>query len=107
MNNFTDHKFEQPDLFNKKRLHQKSPHFNGPDYIPKLDQKRLSNQHEQIKNLMIDHKWRTLGEIENELNYPQASISAQLRHLRKERFGGFTLQKQRRKLAGLFEYRIL
>jgi len=70
-----------------------TPHFNGSDYSPKHDHKRLTGQHERIKELMIDGKWRTLNEIERLLGYPQASISAQLRNLRKSRFGGYTLNK--------------
>jgi len=86
---------------------QKKPHFNGSDYIPALDHKRLSTQNAKIRSLMIDGKWRTLTEIETETGYPQASISAQLRHLRKQRFGAFDLNKRRRKLAGLFEYQLI
>ena len=82
------------------------PQFNGSDYVPKLDHKRLTTQMHQIKNLMLDGKFRTLRDIENALGYAQASISAQLRNLRKSRFGGFTLDKQRRTLGGLFEYRL-
>ena len=84
-----------------------APHFNGPDYIPKLDHARLSTQMGQIKALMMDGKFRTLGEIEAKTGYPQASISAQLRHLKKDRFGGYTLNKQRRTLEGLFEYQVV
>ena len=96
--NFSD----QTSMFTDK----KDPHFNGPGYIPKLDHKRLSNQNQEIRDLMLDEKWRTLQEIEYDTGYPQASISAQLRHLRKSRFGSYTLNKQRRKLAGLFEYQL-
>ena len=81
-----------------------NPHFNGSDYIPKLDHKRLTGQLADIKALMIDGTFRTLNEIESATGYPQASISAQLRNLRKERFGGYTVNKQRRALEGLFEY---
>ena len=92
----------QSSMFQDKR-----PHFNGPEYIPALDHKRLSTQNDKIRDLMLDGKWRTLDEIEFALNYPQASISSQLRHLKKSRFGGFTLKKQRRTLAGLWEYQLL
>lgn len=82
-------------------------HFDGPDYIPKIDQSRLENQHERIKQLMLDGVWRTYQEISIELGYPEASISAQLRHLRKDRFGGFTVNRRRRTLSGLSEYQVL
>lgn len=83
--------------------------FNGPDYTTVLDYKRLSNQQEHIKELMIDGVWRSLSEIQNLTGYPESSISAQLRHLRKKRFGSYLVDKQRRgeRYGGLFEYRLL
>lgn len=82
--------------------------FNGPDYIPELDDKRLSTQLERVLNCMRDGKWRTLGEISTITGDPQASISAQLRHLRKPRFGSHIVNKQRRGIReqGLFEYQL-
>lgn len=83
--------------------------FNGSDYVPALDQKRLTGQIQRVHECMIDGKFRTLGEIEAITGDPQASISAQLRHLRKERFGSYTLNKQRRgnRENGLFEYQLI
>lgn len=83
-------------------------HFNGSDYDPTLDHPRLSLQHERIRDLMLDGKWRSLDEIATETGDPAASISAQLRHLRKPRFGGWTVEKQARadRARGLFEYRL-
>jgi len=85
---------------------QPQPHFNGSDYIPVLDQRRLTGQLHEIKSLMSDGKWRTLGEVESATGYPQASISAQLRNMRKVRFGSHTIEKQRR-TAGQWEYKLL
>lgn len=85
------------------------PHFNGPEYKAKFDQSRLSTQHLKIRDLMIDGQWRTLGEIAQETGYREASISAQLRHLRKERFGSYTVDRRARgdRTRGLFEYRVV
>ncbi len=82
--------------------------FNGPDYIHKIDSPRLSSQHERIKNVMLDGQWRTLNEIAEITGDPESSVSAQLRHLRKPRFGSFIIQKRRRGNigSGLFEYRL-
>lgn len=93
---------ETTNLFNYAR-------FNGSDYIPEFDDKRLTGQIKRIYSLMIDGKWRTLSEIESITNDPQSSISAQLRHLRKERFGSHILNKRRRgdRHSGLFEYQLL
>ena len=83
--------------------------FNGPEYVEVLDQSRLSKQHERIRDLMLDGEWRTLGEIKECTGYPEASISAQLRHLRKRRGGSWRVDKRRRgeQSRGLYEYRVL
>ena len=83
--------------------------FDGSDYVAELDQDRLTGQIKDIYNLMKDKEWRTLREIEDVTNHPQASISAQLRHLRKERFGCHTLNKKRtgEDKNGLFMYQLL
>lgn len=82
--------------------------FNGPDYVPELDDKRLTTQLGRVFNCMIDGKWRTLSEIAEITGDPQASISAQLRHLRKPLFGSNIVKKQRRGIReqGLFEYQL-
>lgn len=87
---------------------QTAPGFDGPDYQPELDFKRLTGQLARIRNLMVDGTWRTLREISDETGDGEASISAQLRHLRKRRFGSHTVEKRRRGQgrAGLFEYRV-
>jgi len=83
--------------------------FNGSDYIHPIDSPRLSAQHLRIKTLMLDHSWRTLKEISYVTNDPEASISAQLRHLRKQRFGSFVIEKKSRgdRENGLYEYRVM
>lgn len=83
--------------------------FNGPVYDPKYDKVRLTGQILRIFNLMKDGHWRTLSEIEAITNDPAASISAQLRHLRKERFGSHTVNKRPRgdRKQGLWEYQLL
>ncbi len=83
-------------------------HFNGSDYVPALDDVRLTGQILRIYSLMRDGAWRSLSEIEDETGDPGASVSAQLRHLRKPRFGGHQVDKRRRGEpgCGLFEYRV-
>ena len=78
----------------------------GPAYVEKVDGARISRQHEVIRDYMLKVHWRTLIEIEAIVGYPQASISAQLRHLRKQRFGSFLVEKRRRHGGGLWEYRV-
>ena len=85
-----------------------STRFNGSDYDGIWDSERLTVQHQRIRTLMLDGEWRTLSAIETLTGDPQASISAQLRHLRKPRFGAFIVQKQIRgdRASGLYEYRV-
>jgi hypothetical protein len=58
--------------------------------------------------LAADSGWMTLRELAELTNYGEASISAQLRHLRKPQFGGYIVDKRRRGLArnSAWEYRI-
>ena len=86
----------------------KTARFNGSDYNPTFDNARLTGQIKRIYALMIDGKWRTLAEIETATGDGQASISAQLRHLRKDRFGKHTVNKRSRgeRENGLFEYQL-
>lgn len=99
------------DLFNQPAEPQSIPHFNGSDYTPELDHARLGKQITDIYNLMEDGKWRTLREIEQATGHPQASCSAQLRNLRKSRFGGHLVNKRRRPSTdldrGIFEYQLV
>lgn len=83
--------------------------FDGSDYEPDYDDVRLTGQLLRIFNVMKDGIPRTLGEIEALTGDPQASISAQLRHLRKRRFGSHVVRKQVRgaREHGLFEYQLL
>ena len=89
-------------------LFEVSPRFDGPCFEVALDQARLTGQLKRVYDLMADHVWRTLQEIADATGDPHASISAQLRHLRKPRFGGHTVLKRRRGVPehGLYEYRL-
>lgn len=80
--------------------------FNGSDYDPARDTARLSRQLGKVYTLMTDGQWRTLHDIATTIEEPEASVSAQLRHLRKPRFGGYRVNK-RHLGHGLFEYQLL
>lgn len=82
--------------------------FNGPEYVQARDCDRLMHQHERIRSLMCDGHWRTLAEIAAVTGDPESSISAQLRHLRKPRFGSFVIERSARgdKAHGLYQYRL-
>ena len=82
--------------------------FDGATYQRKFDFSRLTGQIKRVHDCMADGRWRTLTEIAEATGDPAASVSAQLRNLRKARFGGFVIEKRARgdRSRGLFEYRL-
>ena len=60
--------------------------FDGSDYLPSRDDKRLSRQIDRVYACMKDQKWRSLQQIAQITKSPEASVSAQLRHLKKDKF---------------------
>lgn len=80
--------------------------FNGSDYEPVRDDVRLTGQLLRVWRVVKDGAWRTLEDIARLTGDPQASVSAQLRHLRKDRFGKHTVEKEHIK-DGLFRYRVI
>lgn len=102
--NFRTPAIAQQNFFNDKPA---TPHFNGPDYEPKKDQKRLSRQLATIRDWMLNHRqFRTLQEIAGALGYPETSVSANLRHLRKTKFGSFTVNRRKR-TPSISEYQVV
>lgn len=83
-----------------------APRFNGADYVPSRDDARLGSQYRRIFAAMADGAWRSLPAIERLTHDPPASISAQLRHMRKPRFGGHTINR-RHCGDGLYEYQLV
>tara|TARA_R110000751_G_scaffold17042_6_gene53133 strand:- start:2312 stop:2620 length:309 start_codon:yes stop_codon:yes gene_type:complete len=79
----------------------------GPAYKAEIDGVRIGKQHEVIRDFMLHVGYRTLAEISKALDYPESSISAQLRHLRKEKFGSYVVSKRRRvSNQGTWEYSV-
>jgi len=89
----------QPDLFTR------SARFDGATFDQDKDGPRLHRQLETVKAWMLDGRWRTLAEINFATDVPEASVSARLRDLRKEKFGSYTVERRRRSV-GLHEYRV-
>lgn len=82
-------------------------HFSGAGVKTMDDHYRLLDQKDAIKALMIDGEWRTLQDIAKATRYPTASISAQLRNLRKIGFGSHTVDKRRTtETGGTWIYRL-
>jgi hypothetical protein len=83
--------------------------FDGSHYDPKHDQIRLAGQIRRIFDLMRDQQWRTLREIATATGDPESSVSAQLRNLRKTKFGMHTVETMPTgdRSRGLFKYKLI
>jgi hypothetical protein len=70
--------------------------------IMRIGKRRLSEptQREVLREVMLSaaecSTWLTLDELARPTHYPQTSISAHLRHLRKTANGAFVVEKRRR-----------
>ena len=67
--------------------------FDGSDYTPEKDDERLDKQIDRVKKACRYGIPMSLAAISKETGDPEASISAQLRHLRKEKHGAHTVNK--------------
>jgi hypothetical protein len=67
---------------------------------------RLRTQREVLRDVMLSANecgaWLTLAELSGMTRYPAASISAQLRHLKKPEFGNYELEKRLRDKADVY-----
>jgi hypothetical protein len=61
---------------------------------------RMPTQLDVLRQVMLlaaqYDSWMTLEELARKTHFPEPSISAQLRHLRKAEHGAFTVAKRRR-----------
>ena len=81
--------------------------FDGPAYDADRDQARLTGQCRRVFAAMADQRWYTISELERMLPGDSSnSITAQFRHLRKDRFGAHTVNR-RHISNGLFEYQLI
>ena len=62
-------------------------HFNGDDYQPARDKERLRGQILRVYSAIKDGRWRTLKQLSETTGDPEASVSAQLRHLPRQQPG--------------------
>jgi hypothetical protein len=82
--------------------------FDGAVCDPK-DTPRLVGQCLRVYEVIKDGQWRTVSEIAVTTGDPETSVSAQLRNLRKRRFGGYLVERRQRGtvLSNLWEYRLV
>ena len=69
--------------------------FGGDTFNEKLDGERLRRQLYAVRKVMFDNQWRTLKQLSEEVDAPEASVSARLRDLRKKKFGGYVVERMR------------
>ena len=79
--------------------------FDGATYQPELDYRRLSTQLERVKVFALTAGWVTLRELADRVGGSEASVSARLRDLRKEKFGGYVVERKR-VTGGLWQYKV-
>lgn len=83
--------------------------FNGPEYIEADDRARLTGQLLRVRAFMLPGHWKTVSEIAAVTGDPETSVSAQLRNLRKARFGSYIVERRAKgdRMGGLYEFRLL
>ena len=79
--------------------------FDGDDYNDRRDRARLVGQIKRVFDYVEDGQWRTVQQIAEATGDPETSVSAQLRNLRKSRFGGHNVEKKHIR-NGLYLYRL-
>jgi hypothetical protein len=102
----------QPTLFpntTPDRVHLERVRFDGAVFDKAKDSARLAGQIMRVYDACKDGQWRTVGEIAGLTGDPETSVSAQLRNLRKRRFGGYLVERRQRGsvLSNLWEYRLV
>jgi hypothetical protein len=80
--------------------------FDGDTYDPSQDKDRLLTQLGRVQDVMFDGKWHTLPELVVLCGGSDASVSARIRDLRKQRFGSYSVGSKRIR-AGLWAYRLV
>lgn len=82
---------------------------NSPAWEDRFDKMRIRGQRRRVFDLLYQRRWYTLHEAAQALpDDSEAGISARIRDFRKARYGGFDVQRRRRREGGgTWEYRIL
>lgn len=91
-----------------KHVNQFMLDFDGVTYRRGLDQRRLNTQLNVVKKLMEKGEWLTLREIATQTGFPESSISARIRDLRKPNMFGMRIETRRKpgsESRGIWQYR--
>ena len=81
--------------------------FDGITINDERDNGRLQSQLTEVRLLVTNmgRIWWTLGEIARATGYPEASVSARLRDLRKPKFGSYNVERKYVE-RGIWAYRV-
>src|SRR3954464_10522588 len=80
---------------------------DGNTFNHDFDYDRLNKQARAVYNVLSDNEWHTLAELEEATEHPQASISARIRDLRKQKFGKHIVLRRRAAFGGgTWEYQL-
>lgn len=80
--------------------------FDGHTYNHLQDSLRLHRQLGKVWDVVKNGAWFTLREIADQIDAPEASVSARLRDLRKPKFGSNTVEREYIG-HGLYRYRFI
>lgn len=92
-------------------------HFDGRTYAARDDHARLASQLQRVAHVLVNTDWVTLEEIRRVVDRlagigrdepggaTEAAISARIRDLRKPKFAGVAIDRDRR-TGGLWFYRV-
>jgi len=96
-----------PGLFSADVQLRNPLRFDGATIEPAVDAPRLGGQLQLIYRAMSSGCWLRLSQLAVLAYCSEASASARLRDLRKPRFGGHVIERQRVGKSGLFRYRLV
>lgn len=105
---FADDEFKRADDrdYRPAVARNQMPDFDGATYERERDHIRLAKQGFAVWSILLDREWHTLRELARATGYPEASISARIRDLRKPKFGGHTVEHECLG-AGTWRYRLI
>lgn len=85
--------------------------FDSGIALTPADHERLSKQIDRVHAIVSDGAWYAVSDVRQAIQRrfgvsdPENSIQAQLRNLRKSKFGGYAIE--RRRIGNLWEFRMV
>ena len=79
--------------------------FDGITINDERDNGRLHVQLTEVRRITGNEQWWTLAQLARATGFPEASVSARLRDLRKAKFGSFNVERKYVE-RGIWAYRV-